>query len=312
MKIGNLDTEKLQWRPGNATHDGSNVKAIPYIDARQAMDELDKRFPSWQFNWEMVYHDTEVIVVKGKLTINGVTREDVGSVENVGADSYKAAVSDALKRAAVQCGIFREVYDLPDIWVPAKEIQTKKGTTYVFADPNDPHRTLLAKLQQQQKQTAPEQQVEKQVVKEQPEPKENEVDYDEVPYEPPTTKQIGKICAQGRNYGLDSSDLHTLLGIGSFNDISKHDLSSWIELFNGNDDNVKNACLNAAKQAAIKAGLDDDAVRNIAKKLSAGKTNKVALLSPKQMIEFIRIVEGSKSIDDVQPILEEVEGDDNT
>ncbi|RTH01947.1 Rad52/22 double-strand break repair protein, partial [Thermus scotoductus] len=50
--------------------------------------------------------------VRCRLTILGITKEDVGE-----GDSLKAAFSDALKRAAVKFGVSRYLYSLPSQWV---------------------------------------------------------------------------------------------------------------------------------------------------------------------------------------------------
>ena len=46
-----------------------------------------------------------------------MSREDVGLAQEGGVDNLKAAASDALKRCAVQFGIGRYLYDLPQPWV---------------------------------------------------------------------------------------------------------------------------------------------------------------------------------------------------
>jgi hypothetical protein len=53
-----------------------------------------------------------VVEVKCRLTVLGVSKEDVGE-----GDSLKAAFSDALKRAAVKFGVGRYLYRLEKQWV---------------------------------------------------------------------------------------------------------------------------------------------------------------------------------------------------
>lgn len=96
------------------TKSGGNFKKR-FITARNVMDRLDAVAPGlWEFRHEFVQvpnGDKGQYVVRGSLTICGVTREDTGmndSFENY--DPAKAATSDALKRCAVQFGYARELY----------------------------------------------------------------------------------------------------------------------------------------------------------------------------------------------------------
>lgn len=63
-----------------------------------------------------VVSGAEVPTVKGRLTVLGVTREDIGEAPEGSMAAYKAAASDAMKRCAVQFGIGRYLYDLPKQW----------------------------------------------------------------------------------------------------------------------------------------------------------------------------------------------------
>jgi len=54
--------------------------------------------------------------VKCRLTVLGVTKEDVGE-----GGTLKAAFSDALKRAAVKFGVGRHLYEMEKVWVDLDE-----------------------------------------------------------------------------------------------------------------------------------------------------------------------------------------------
>jgi hypothetical protein len=56
-------------------------------------------------------------MVRCKLTVMGVTKEDAGEASQED-EPLKSAVSDALKRAAVHFGIGRYLYYLPRVWAP--------------------------------------------------------------------------------------------------------------------------------------------------------------------------------------------------
>ena len=100
-----------------------------YIDARQVMDRLDEVVGplNWSDNYMRVGGDNEkIIAVECTLTLypnstEPIVRRDVGSsLNNNGqvmndTDPFKAAYSDALKRAAVKVGIGRYLYSDEDI-----------------------------------------------------------------------------------------------------------------------------------------------------------------------------------------------------
>lgn len=112
--------DMLSIKPGSVREDGSAALVLPYIDARAVMDRLDDVVPGqWAFDWEPTVQYGEALAVKGKLTVCGITRCDVGQAHNED-EPYKSAVSDALKRCAVQFGIGRGLYELPKIWAPGK------------------------------------------------------------------------------------------------------------------------------------------------------------------------------------------------
>lgn len=125
--------------------DGRGGKKFKYIDARQVQDRLDEAVGpgNWSTKFKVLYHDPERnnIVVECQLTIFGVTKADTGSNNAPDIDRYvpakqgdwgtttdgegrivkingswedqpfKAAYSDALKRAAVSWSIGRFLYD---------------------------------------------------------------------------------------------------------------------------------------------------------------------------------------------------------
>lgn len=93
------------------------ARALAYIDARSVMRRLDAVVgaSNWSFDFELLSPDGKM--VKGKLTVLGVTKCDAG--EGASEDEVlKSAVSDALKRCAVHFGIGRYLYYLPSVWAP--------------------------------------------------------------------------------------------------------------------------------------------------------------------------------------------------
>jgi hypothetical protein len=93
------------------------ARALPYIDARSVMRRLDAVVGpgNWSFDFDLL--SPEGKMVKGRLTVLGVTKCDAG--EAAAEDEVlKSAVSDALKRCAVHFGIGRYLYYLPRVWAP--------------------------------------------------------------------------------------------------------------------------------------------------------------------------------------------------
>jgi hypothetical protein len=111
--------ERLGWKPGKLTADGKRCLAMAYIDARDVQGRLDDvmGIENWQDHYEL---SSGVVVCTLSLRIAGewIPRMDVGALsDQPGAgDQIKAAVSDALKRAAVKFGVGRYLYYLDSAW----------------------------------------------------------------------------------------------------------------------------------------------------------------------------------------------------
>ncbi|MXV21140.1 Rad52/Rad22 family DNA repair protein [Deinococcus xianganensis] len=106
----------VAWKPAAYSRDRSRALMLAHIDARAVQDRLDAICPdAWTFEIEVI-PGTRQPTVKGRLTVLGVTREDIGEAPEGDLGTLKAASSDALKRCAVHFGIGRYLYDLPRTW----------------------------------------------------------------------------------------------------------------------------------------------------------------------------------------------------
>ena len=96
---------------------GGMALGLPYIDARSVMRRLDAAVGpgNWSFDFDML--SPEGKMVKGRLTVMGVTKCDAGEA-SAEDEALKSAVSDALKRCGVHFGIGRYLYYLPKVWAP--------------------------------------------------------------------------------------------------------------------------------------------------------------------------------------------------
>src|SRR5688500_6978448 len=114
----------VSWRQDGkpAQRDGRYfARFVAYIEANTARERLDAVVPGeWDLTLELLPPlpgiddggDAAACSIKARLQILGVIREDVGT----GRD-YKAAATDAFKRAAVRSGIAHEPYAYERNWV---------------------------------------------------------------------------------------------------------------------------------------------------------------------------------------------------
>jgi hypothetical protein len=110
--------EAVGWKA--QTVKGERALAVAYIDARDVMDRLDAAVGPAGWQDVYVFHPDGTVRCRLSLRLDGewITKEDVGgpSEQPDEGDKVKAAVSDALKRAAVKWGIGRYLYRLEAVW----------------------------------------------------------------------------------------------------------------------------------------------------------------------------------------------------
>lgn len=105
--------EAVKWK----TQSGTLV--VPYVDARLVIERLNLVVPHL---WHDEYEPTPKGLMWCHLTIDGITRSDVGE----GRD--KGLVSDALKRAAVHFGVGVSLYALPKVFLSFEHGQLVERT----------------------------------------------------------------------------------------------------------------------------------------------------------------------------------------
>lgn len=114
---------EIQWKIQTLSKDSSKGMVVGYIDARDVAARLDSVGVTWSDSYT-VLQMASTWVVECRLTVDGITRTDVGTGD--GEESAKSAYSDAFKRAAVKFGIGRYLYDLPTSWVAVENRQITK------------------------------------------------------------------------------------------------------------------------------------------------------------------------------------------
>lgn len=134
---------EVQWKVQVVSKDKRRALVLAYLDARAVMDRLDSVVgpTGWSDSYEVYRADSSIdhqtVQAKCRLTILGISKEDVGEGSMQGeqsSSSVKAAVSDALKRAAVKFGIGRYLYRLESVWVDYDDAKKRPLETPTLPD----------------------------------------------------------------------------------------------------------------------------------------------------------------------------------
>lgn len=104
-----VDPNLIRQRAGRRDRDG-NVHMVEYVEWHTVADVLDDNAPNWAHSVKDIRSIGDVITVTVAITIDGVTREGIGTGKAISETGIKKAEHDALKRAAVKFGIARELY----------------------------------------------------------------------------------------------------------------------------------------------------------------------------------------------------------
>lgn len=111
----NLEPHEIEWKAQPSKGKGFTT-LLPYIDNRAVMNRLDSIFGAghWQTEFR-AFMGGAVCKLSIKIGDEWVSKEDVASPSNIEPD--KGAASGAMKRAASQWGLGRELYDYPTITI---------------------------------------------------------------------------------------------------------------------------------------------------------------------------------------------------
>jgi hypothetical protein len=131
-------SDRIEWRLAMC---GSGAKGIwarclAYIDNRAAMERLDEAFgPNWSHH-EQFTTIGGAAVCTVTISVDGVEGYPARSVTGSAAveangdiDQFKSAASGAMKRAVVNLGVGRYLYDLPEAWAVIGEDGAYSGKT---------------------------------------------------------------------------------------------------------------------------------------------------------------------------------------
>jgi hypothetical protein len=104
-----VDQRFVKAREGWTDRQG-NMHMVEYVEWHTVADILDRVAPTWSHAVRDVKQVGDIVAVTAAITIDGVTREGVGTGTAESEMGIKKAEHDALKRAAVKFGIARELY----------------------------------------------------------------------------------------------------------------------------------------------------------------------------------------------------------
>lgn len=104
-----VDPNLVRQRAARRDRNG-NTHMVEYVEWHTVADILDEHAPNWGHAIKDIRQIGDIITVTVAITIDGVTREGVGTGRAASETGIKKAEHDALKRAAVKFGIARELY----------------------------------------------------------------------------------------------------------------------------------------------------------------------------------------------------------
>ena len=105
----NVEPHLVKQREGWRDRNG-NTHYVDYVEWHTVADILDETAPNWSHTIRDIKQIGDIFTVTVAITIDGVSREGIGTGSAESELGIKKAEHDALKRAAVKFGIARELY----------------------------------------------------------------------------------------------------------------------------------------------------------------------------------------------------------
>ncbi len=135
-----IDPRFIKTREGWIDRQG-NTHMVEYVEWHTVADLLDRVTPSWSHSVRGIVQIGDMVAVTCAITIDGVTREGVGTGTADNETGIKKAEHDALKRAAIKFGIARDLYQRE-----SDVIETTGAGPQVGDFPRDPLAKSMADL----------------------------------------------------------------------------------------------------------------------------------------------------------------------
>jgi hypothetical protein len=113
--------EDVEWKPITISKKTNKGLAAAYITNRAIMDRLDEVVgpENWRNEFTTGPGGGVLCGLSIRVGQEWVTKWD--GAENTDIEPVKGGLSNAMRRAAVQWGIGRYLYDLPQQWAPVEE-----------------------------------------------------------------------------------------------------------------------------------------------------------------------------------------------
>lgn len=118
--------EDIEFRVGSTSKDKSKGMALPYITNRAIMQRLDQAVGKgfWKNEYQSWHNGSQLCGISVKVIYDDgnsewITKWDGAECSDI--EPIKGGLSDAMKRAAVQWGIGRYLYEMESIWVELKD-----------------------------------------------------------------------------------------------------------------------------------------------------------------------------------------------
>lgn len=131
--------EEIEYRISAKTADKTKGLAVAYIQARAVQNRLDEviGFTNWK-NEIIETANGKICGLSLRINDEWITKYDGANDTKI--EATKGGISDSLKRAAVQWGIGRYLYNLPGQWVKIKN--TYKDNYEIVEHPKLPNWAL--------------------------------------------------------------------------------------------------------------------------------------------------------------------------
>ncbi|MGA9769909.1 MAG: Rad52/Rad22 family DNA repair protein [Blastocatellia bacterium] len=138
-----VSPELIRQRIGWRDHSGRSHE-VDYVEWHVVADLLDRICPDWSHEVLNIKQIGDYVAITASITIQGVTRQGVGTGSAYDEKGIKKAEHDALKRAAVKFGIARELYRREEEAAPQRNGDAMNGNQQQF--PRDPVAKTMADL----------------------------------------------------------------------------------------------------------------------------------------------------------------------
>lgn len=124
--------DHIEWRVGSTNADKTKGMALAYINARAAMDMLDRVVGPGDWQCKYTHANGKTVCDLGiRITREDGSAEWIWKADGAGDTDFEAekgALSDAFKRACVRWGIGRYLYEMPVKWV---EIEQRGKSSFI-------------------------------------------------------------------------------------------------------------------------------------------------------------------------------------